>query len=65
MLRFHTPLIEPDGRISRIRLSEKVSRFRPRKATRPRSQANEAERVMQGDYGIALRRRPLQVMLGT
>jgi hypothetical protein len=24
MLRFHAPLIEPDGRISRIRLSEKV-----------------------------------------
>jgi len=24
MLRFHVPLIEPDGRISRIRLSEKV-----------------------------------------
>jgi hypothetical protein len=48
MLRFHTPLIEPDGRISRIRLSEKVSRFRPRKAARPRSQAGEAERVMQG-----------------
>jgi hypothetical protein len=25
LLRFHTPLIEPDGRISRIRLSDKVS----------------------------------------
>jgi hypothetical protein len=24
MLRFHFPLIEPDGRISRIRLSDKV-----------------------------------------
>jgi hypothetical protein len=24
MLRFHIPLIEPDGRISRIRLSEKA-----------------------------------------
>ena len=30
MLRFHTPLIELDGRISRIQLSDKVSRFRPR-----------------------------------
>ncbi len=28
--RFHIPLIEPDVRISRIRLSEKVSRCRPR-----------------------------------
>ena len=29
MLRFHTPLIEPDRRISRIRLSEKGSRRSP------------------------------------
>ena len=27
MLRFHVPLIEPDVRISRIRLSEKVHAF--------------------------------------
>jgi len=27
-LRFHTPLIEPDRQISRIRLSDKTSRFR-------------------------------------
>src|SRR6266436_6651466 len=27
-LRFHIPLIEPDRRISRIRLSDKTSRFR-------------------------------------
>jgi hypothetical protein len=27
MLRFHLPLIEPDGRISRIRLSDKVQAF--------------------------------------
>ena len=26
--RFHTPLIEPDMQISRIRLSDKTSRFR-------------------------------------
>jgi hypothetical protein len=32
-LRFHTPLIEPDVRISRIRLSDKTSCFRPRKVT--------------------------------
>jgi hypothetical protein len=31
VLRFHIPLIEPDRRVSRIRLSEKVSRVRPRK----------------------------------
>ena len=27
-LRFHIPLIEPDKQISRIRLSDKTSRFR-------------------------------------
>ena len=27
MLRFHSPLIEPDGRISRIRLSDKTHAF--------------------------------------
>jgi len=27
-LRFHIPLIEPDRQISRIRLSDKTSRFR-------------------------------------
>jgi hypothetical protein len=27
MLRFHLPLIEPDVRISRIRLSEKIHAF--------------------------------------
>ena len=30
MLRFHIPLIEPDGRFSRIRLSDQKSRLRPR-----------------------------------
>src|SRR5208282_4846694 len=30
-LRFHIPLIEPDRRISRIRLSDKTSRFRVRR----------------------------------
>ena len=34
MLRFHLPLIEPDLQISRIRLSDKKSRFRPRKVAR-------------------------------
>jgi hypothetical protein len=28
LLRFHIPLIEPDRQISRIRLSDKTSRFR-------------------------------------
>ncbi len=33
MLRFHSPLIEPDVRISRIRLSDKVSGVRTRALT--------------------------------
>ena len=34
VLRFHIPLIEPDMRISRIRLSDKDSCVRPRKVAR-------------------------------
>ena len=44
-LCFLFPLIEPDRRISRIRLSEKGSRFRPRKAARPRGKADKAQLV--------------------
>jgi len=35
VLRFHIPLVEPDVRFSRIRLSDKVSCLRPRKVARP------------------------------
>jgi hypothetical protein len=35
MLRLHTPLFKPDRRFSRIRLSDKESRFRPREMARP------------------------------
>ena len=47
-LCFLFPLIEPDRRISRIRLSEKVSRFRPRKAACPSSKFDKAQHLMQG-----------------
>src|SRR5215469_17168824 len=40
-LCFHIPLIEPDVQISRIRLSDKTSRFRPRLAAPTRGQAYE------------------------
>jgi hypothetical protein len=33
MLRLHIPLIKPDVRFSRIRLSDRCSRFRPRKVS--------------------------------
>jgi len=47
-LCFLFSLIEPDRRISRIRLSEKVSRFRPRKAACPSSKFDKAQHLMQG-----------------
>ena len=42
-LRFHIPLIEPDVQISRIRLSDKTSRLRPRHVAPARGQAYEPE----------------------
>src|SRR5215469_2161970 len=60
-----TTLIEPDRRISRIRLSEKGSRFRPRKAACPSSKLDQAQHLMQGGNGELLRCLPWQLMLGT
>src|SRR5262245_11102243 len=42
-LRLHTPLIEPDMQISRIRLSDTTSRLGPRHAAPKRSQTHEPE----------------------
>ena len=42
-LRFHIPLIEPDRRISRIRLSDKTSRLHPRHVVPKPAQAYESE----------------------
>ena len=42
-LRFHIPLIEPDRQISRIRLSDKTSRLRPRIVASKTAQAYELE----------------------
>jgi len=41
--RFHTPLIEPDMQIARIRLSDKISRLHPRGAAAELGQAYEPE----------------------
>ena len=46
-LRFHIPLIEPDRRISRIRLSDKMSHFRPRKAAGSLRQINQSQMFIQ------------------
>ena len=42
-LRFHTPLIEPDMQIYRIRLSDKTSRLHPRRAPTKPCEAYELE----------------------
>src|SRR5436190_22245294 len=47
-LRFHTPLIEPDVQISRIRLSDKTSRLRPLLAAPTRGQAYETVNARRG-----------------
>ncbi len=41
VLRFHIPLIKPDVRFSRIRLSDKDSRFRPREVNSLGTQLNK------------------------
>src|SRR6202022_281573 len=52
-LRFHIPLIEPDVQISRIRLSDQTSRFRPRAVASPPSQPYESESVVEDRRWIA------------
>ena len=42
-LRFYTPLIEPDVRIARIRLSDKTSRLGPRHVVPKPAQTYEPE----------------------
>ena len=42
-LRFHTPLIEPDVRIARIRLSDRTSRLHPRWAASKLCETYETE----------------------
>jgi hypothetical protein len=46
-LRFHTPLIEPDMRLSRIRLSDKRSCLRPRQVTRQPRQPNQFQGLVE------------------
>ena len=52
VLRFHIPLIEPDRRYSRIRLSEETSRFRPRKVGGPLSEFDQAIFSMKDVIGV-------------
>ena len=47
MLRFYLPLIEPDGRISRSRLSDKESSLRPREGSSARPQSCQMQDLVQ------------------
>src|SRR5271169_1547193 len=63
--RFHIPLIEPDRPISGIRLSEKVSRCRPREIARPLGKADKTQHFVQGFLRKPLGPRPQHFVLGT
>ena len=65
MLRFHTPLIEPDRRFSRIRLSDKDSCVRTRKAASGSLKLNEPKVVVGIFEGKACRSPPWYLMLST
>jgi hypothetical protein len=57
-LRFHTPLIEPDVRISRIRLSDKRSCLRPRQVARRPRKLNQSPRIVENRSGKRLYPQP-------
>ena len=63
--RFHTPLIKPDVRNDRIRLSEKGSRGRPRETTRPHRKANEAQHLIEEALRKPSRRPSWHLVFGT
>ena len=47
LLRFHVPLVEPDVRFSRIRLSDKDSCVRPRKVVCLHFQPGQAQTIIE------------------
>jgi hypothetical protein len=47
MPRLHLPLIEPDVRICRIRLSDKDARLRTREASRTSLEPEQAQHLVQ------------------
>ena len=61
---FLFPLIELDRRVSRIQLSEKGSRCRPRKAGGSCSETNQPKLVVQELVGVLLGTGSLSVMFG-
>src|SRR5262245_26986603 len=65
MPRLHLPLIEPDRRISRTRLSDKESCFRPREGARPHAEPNEPQLLVQSCVREACCLLTLYLMLDT
>ena len=53
LFRFHLPLIKPDVRISRIRLSDKDSWVRPRNVAIAQAESDESELIVQVIVGVA------------
>jgi hypothetical protein len=53
MLRFHIPLIKPDVRISRIRLSDKDSCVRPRNVAITQAKLDQSQLPVQIRIGEA------------
>src|SRR3989442_10739640 len=58
-LRFQSPLIEPDMRISRIRLSDKTSCFRPRKVARADDDGEASQCAYRAPAIMASRNHPI------
>ena len=61
--RFHTPLIEPDWRVWRIRLSDKRSCLRPGQVTRQPRQPNQSQGLVKVLVGEAIGRFALDPVL--
>src|SRR5262249_28311839 len=62
MPRFHSPLIEPGGRISRTRLSDQISGVRSREAGQAMGQPDQPQPVAQVGFGVAQTPRTLNLM---
>ena len=65
MLRFHAPLFKPDGRFSRIRLSDKESRFRPRMVARSLGEPDKSQLPIEIAVGESCYPSTLELVLPT
>ena len=63
VLRFHILLIKPDVRFSRIRLSDRISRFRPREVAPSHFEPNQLQLLVQVSIRVACRPRARHLVL--